>query len=296
MKKLPIILMILICVTAVFAQKKETKKTIFAVVNDGKQIEPIAFIENGELKTISGENGEAEKNNAYLQSLYKPKAKFNLIFGGANAGTVTVIKNFADSDCAANQAEISIQSKTVKPKGFLMALATNALSKKKVSGLRKLPTVAERAEIEKLVMAEMIKQKIPIKKTGELRYHNLTKIDADNDGNPEFVGTFWYNTGAKIRSLMFFIAEKTADGKYSIPFSKFDEFKEDEVMSKDLSNLDKDGIYHEFLIDLFDIDGNGTGEIFTISSGFEGSNFNAYRKTGGKWTEILDTSNYHCGY
>ena len=145
-------------------------------------------------------------------------------------------------------------------------------------------------------MAEMIKQKIPIKKTGELRYHNLTKIDADNDGNPEFVGTFWYNTGAKIRSLMFFIAEKTADGKYSIPFSKFDEFKEDEVMSKDLSNLDKDGIYHEFLIDLFDIDGNGTGEIFTISSGFEGSNFNAYRKTGGKWTEILDTSNYHCGY
>ena len=130
--------MILICVTAVFAQKKETKKTIFAVVNDGKQIEPIAFIENGELKTISGENGEAEKNNAYLQSLYKPKAKFNLIFGGANAGTVTVIKNFADSDCAANQAEISIQSKTVKPKGFLMALATNALFEKEGFGIAKI--------------------------------------------------------------------------------------------------------------------------------------------------------------
>ncbi len=294
MKKLWTCLLILFCASVGYAQIKETKKPIFAVVNDGSQIEPIAFIENGELKSFDEPN--ATNDPDFVKSYYKPKTRYNLIFGGANAGIATVINDLAKTDCAKNQAKISVQSRTVKPKGFVMALATSAAAKRGVSGIRKLPTAEERLEIEKLVMAEMVKKNIPIKKINELRYHNLTKIDADNDKNPEFVGTFWYNTGEKIRSLMFFIADRSADGTYSIPFSKFDEYNEEDVMSNDLSNLDKDGIYHELLIDLFDIDGDGTGEIFTLTPGFEGSNFNAYKKTDGKWTQILETSNYHCGY
>lgn len=294
MKKLWTILLILFCASVSFAQIKETKKPIFAVVNDGSQIEPIAFIKNGKLESFEEPN--ATNDPDFVKAYYKPKTRYNLIFGGANAGTATVINDLAKTDCAKNQAKISVQSKIVKPKGFVMALATSTPAKTGVSGIRKMPTAEERLEIEKLVMAEMVKKNIPIKKINELRYHNLTKVDVDNDKNPEFVGTFWYNTGEKIRSLMFFIAEKAANGTYSIPFSKFDEYTEEKVMSNDLSNLDKDGIYHELLIDLFDIDGDGTGEIFTLTPGFEGSNFNAYKKSDGKWTQILETSNYHCGY
>ena len=207
MKNLLILLMILFCVSAVSAQNeyKTTKKAIFAVVNDGEQIEPVAFVENGKLEPVVGDDADLVNNPDFVKAYYKPKTKYNLIFGGDDVGTVTVTKDLSKSDCAANQAEISIQSKAVKPKGFVMALATNASTKKMVKGTRKLPTSAERLEIEKLVMAEMSKQNIPIKKINELRYHNLTKVDVDNDGNPEFVGTYWYNTGGKIRSLMFFI-------------------------------------------------------------------------------------------
>ena len=35
------------------------------------------------------------------------------------------VKDFAGSDCAANQAEISVISTKFKPKGFLMGLATD---------------------------------------------------------------------------------------------------------------------------------------------------------------------------
>lgn len=294
MKKILAVLTVLLFTTAVFAQKKDTKKVVFAVVNDGKNIEPIARIEKGELQPINDESAETAAVD-FVKEQYQPKTKYNLIFGGANAGTVTVVKDLAGTECAANQAEISIVSRRVKPKGFIMALATNDSAKKTVKGTRELPTSAERGEIEKLVMAEMIKQNIPIKKLNELRYHNLTKVDFNNDANPEFVGSFWYNTGDKIRSLMFFIAEKDAQGNYSIPFTKFDRVEVEDVMSKDISDVDK-GFYHELLIDLFDVDGDGSGEIFTLEQGFESNNFNAYKKIDGKWTQVLETSNYHCAF
>lgn len=300
-RKYLIFTLMMLCATAgfaqkeIFAQKKETKKIVFAVVDDGKTIEPIAYIDKGELKPIGGDEPDDASKSDFVKTHYKAKAKYNLIFGGANAGTVTVEKNLAGTECAANQANVSIVSKRVKPKGFVMALATNDVPKKAVKGTRGLPTAAERAELEKLVMAEMSKENIPIKKTNELRYHNLTKIDIDNDAQPEFVGSFWYNTAEKVRSLMFFIAEKDAKGAFSIAFKKFNRVEPEGIMSGEVADVDK-GIYHELLIDVFDVDGDGSGEIFTMQQGFEGTNFNAYRKTGGEWKQVLETSNYHCAY
>ena len=295
MRKILVVLTVLLLTAAAFAQKKDAKKVIFAVVNEGKTIEPIALIEKGELKAISDENAEADADAKFVKERYKPKTSYNLIFGGANAGTVLIKKDMAASDCGKNQAEISVVSKNVKPKGFVMALATDALAKKTLKGMRELPTSAERAEIEKLVMAEMLKENIPIKKTNELRYHNLTRVDVDNDGKPEFVGTFWYNTAEKVRSLMFFIADKDAKGNYSIPFKKFDRVEVENVMSGEISDVDK-GIGHELLIDMFDTNGDGTAEIFTMRQAFEGTNFQAYKKVDGKWTQVLETYNYHCAF
>lgn len=293
--------LVLLLVSTVLAQKdSSTKKsvsmkTIFAVVNDGKQIEPIAYIESGKLKAIDGDDISEDIKKGFIGKHYKAKTRYNLIFGGKNVGTATVVKDLADTDCAGNQAVVTVSSKRVKPKGFLIPLATDATPKKNVKGTRELPTSAERAEIEKLVMSEMKSKNVPIKNTGELRYHNLTKIDVNSDGSPEFVGTFWYNTGAKKRSLLFFIAEKDEKGKISISLTQFNEIEEENVMSGEIKSVD-DGIYHELLLDIFDYDGDGAGEIFTMSQAFEGSNFNVYKRVDGKWTRTLETSNYHCGY
>ncbi|HSK73653.1 MAG TPA: hypothetical protein VK892_18290 [Pyrinomonadaceae bacterium] len=285
--------LILLLVSSTVAQK--SNKKIFAVVNDGKQIEPIAFVKNGKLTGIGDDVVRAENNPEFAKTHYKPRTKYNLIFGGADAGTVTVVKDLSDSDCAGNQAQISIQSRQVNPKGFVMALATDAQAKKSVKGVRRLPLITERAKIEELLMAEMKSKNVPIKNTNEFRYHNLTKLDVDNDGDFEFVGSYWYNTGDKKRSLLFFIADKDAKGEMSLSFKKFEEFAEENVLSKDINDLDK-GLYHELLLDVFDYDGDGVGEVFTITQAFEGSNFNVYKRANGKWTRVLETSNYHCAY
>jgi hypothetical protein len=298
MKKiLTIILISSFLVLPIFGQKAKPKpkpltKVIFAVLNDGKTLEPLAKVENGKLlQTVSG-GDEAAILSAFSKTYYKPKSLYNLIFGGNVVGTATVVKNDPTQECSANLAETITKSSKAKLKGFVMALATNITPAKTGSGLRRLPTFPEREEMEKLVTAEFAKNGISGKK---LEYHNLTALDIDNDKTPEFVGTFWVNTSPTERALLFFIADKVREGKYSIGFSEFNLVKQEEVMSGEIKNVDE-GIYHELLLDVLDFNGDGVAEIFTYSQSFEGAGFYAYQRKAGIWARVLEASNYHCGY
>ncbi len=278
-------------ISPVLAQTK--KPIIFAVLNDGRALEPIIQVEKGKIVELesNAENGWKDFAKIY----YKPRATYNLIFGGNASGKVTVVKSAPESDCAANMAEATTASPKAKLKGLLMALATDVPIKKKGLGTRRVPTLAERTEIEKLVRDEMTKQKVSAANLKGLRYHNLTALDVDNDKKAEFVGSYWLPTTKTERALLFFIAEKGADGKYVLSHSEFKLIKQDDVMSGDITDLDK-GIYHELLLDAFDIEGDGTAEIFTIGQAFEGNNFQIYKRDTGKWTMAKEVYNYHCGY
>lgn len=267
-------------------------QAIFAVLNDGKVIEPLAKIENGKLVQMVSGGDDGEILKAFSKTFYKPKTAYSLIFGGKVAGTVNVIKNDPTAECSSNIATVSTVSKTAKLKGFVMGLATNLKVTKAGSGVRRMPTAAERAEIEKLVVAEFAKNKVNAK---GLRSHNLTALDVDNDGKIEFVGSYWVATATKERAKLFFIADKVRANKYSIGLADFSSVKEDEVMSGDIKNVD-DGIYHELLLDVLDFNNDGVAEIFTYIQSFEGASFNAYRRNEGVWELELEASNYHCGY
>ncbi len=291
------ILLILALVLPMFAQKAKPKakpltKVIFAVLNDGKTLEPLAKVENGKLmQTVSGGDDSAILT-AFSKTYYKPKTVYNLIFGGNLFGTVSVIKNDPKAECSSNMAEIL--AKPLKPalKGFVMALATNIKPSKPGSGLRRRPTADERAEMDKLAVAEFAKNKVSGKK---LEYHNLTALDIDNDKTPEFVGTYWVATSATERAMLFFIADKVRDGKYSLGYSEFETVAQDGVMSGEIKDVDT-GVYHELLLDVLDYNNDGVAEIFTYTQSFEGAGFNAYQRNEGTWERVLETSNYHCGY
>lgn len=289
------VLLILSLALPIFAQKTTTKpvtKVIFAVLNDGRTLEPLAKIENGKLmQTVSG-GDEGDILKAFSKTYYKPKTVYNLIFAGNIAGTATVIKNDPTAECSTNLATTTVKSTKAKLKGFVMGLATN-MKPTKTFGVRRMPTPAERAEVEKLVIAEFAKNKVTAKQP--LRSHNLTALDVDNDGKIEFVGTYWVNTSATERALLFFIADHVRANKLSIGFNDFRVVKQDEVMSQDIKNLDE-GVYHELLLDVLDYNNDGVAEIFTYSQAFEGAGFTVYQRNEGTWEQEIETSNYHCGY
>jgi hypothetical protein len=274
--------------------KPKAKKIIFAVLNDGRTLEPIAFVDKGELTPATGGDAEPKVLADFAKTYYKPKGIYKMVFGGVDAGTVTIKSSDAKTECSPHTAQISWQSAKAKLRGMVMALATDLPMNKNASGLRRLPSAAERPEIEAMVRAEFTKNGVAASALRNLRSHNLTALDVDNDKTAELVGTYWVETAPTTRVMLFFIAEKNG-GKYAFGHSEFETVKQEDVMSGDIKNVDE-GIYHELLLDIFDYDGDGTSEVFTYSQSFEGAGFSAYRRDSGKWTRVFEGANYHCAY
>lgn len=264
-------------------------------MNDGQMLEPIGIIDKGELVATANGGDEPKTLTPFVSSYYKPKTAYSLIFGGKTNGTVTVKSYDAKSDCGKNMAQAATASAKAKIKGMVMGLATNAAVGKSASGVRRLPTPAERTEIESLVRAEFTKQSVSSNAAKNLKYHNLTALDVDNDGKAELVGSFWAENSANERNLLFFIADKGADGKYNFGYSEYSKVSKDDVMSGELKDLDE-GIAHELLLDIFEYNGDKTAEIFTVSRAFEGNDFNVYSRRDGKWSKVFEGYNYHCAY
>lgn len=275
------------------AAKAKPKPMIFAVLDDGKTLEPIGAIDKGELVPAHNDGDDAKSPTAFAKTYYKPKTVYNLIFGSAKNGTVSVVGSNPQSECGKNMATAATQSAKAKLKGFVMALATSEMPSETASGVRRLPTAAERGEIETLVRAELIKQGVTVNAAKKLNYYNLTALDVDADGKAELVGTYWAETSAKERNLLFFIAELNAV-KYQFGYSDYAKVTSADVMSGEMKDLDELG--GELLLDALEYNGDSTAEIFTIKRAFEGNNFQVYSRQNGKWTRVYENYSYHCAY
>lgn len=287
----------LVFASALAANAQKTKRSfkttpppaIFAVESGGRSLQLIATVKNGTL--TAGDDDLKEFANRY----YKPMTSYRLIFGGADAGTVKVSSSNHARECAGNSAVSITNSKTAKLSDAVMAIATNAPLKLVGTGVRRRPSATERAELEKLVRAEFAKQKVGTAALKVLKYQNLTALDINNDGTPEFVGSYWVSASENERDLLYFIAQKQSTGGYKFGYSDFAKVTPDETMSGDVTDMDT-GIGHELLLDVLDYDGDGTAEIFTIKRAYEGDNFYVYKLGDAGWKRVFETYNYRCAF
>jgi hypothetical protein len=285
---------ILVFGASAFGQKASSARNIiFAVLNDGKTLEPIAYINKNKL----GEpvNGSDDSNiiKAFNKTYYKAGTTYRLIWGGSNAGNVKVKSSDANAECSKNTAVATTTSSKVTLKGLVMGLATNQVNKATNASYRRKPTGDEKAEMDALAKAEFKKEKLT---ADTLHYQNLTAIDVDTDGKAEFVASYWIDIDKTTRGLLFFIASKASNGKYSIGYKEYRSIDKSNLMEgADITAVDQ-GTYHELLLDAFDYDNDGTAEIFTTEPGLEAQGFHAYKRNGTKWTRVYEFNNYHCGF
>ena len=298
MKATHVSFLIACCLISVYAQRPTVtpdRHIIFAVLNNGSTLEPIGYLEDKKLDDAIDGASEADVLASFHKRYFKPKTSYQLIFGGANAGLAAVKSSDPNQECERHTARAVVSSTKARLKGNVMALAVSSTYKPAGSGTRRPPTPLERTEIESLVRAELVKNKVAAAVARKLRYQNLTAIDVDKDDDVEFIGSYWVQPTLKTRSLLFFIAEKGIDGRYKLVTKEFASMKEEDTMSNDITAVDT-GIGHELLLDTLDIDGDGTSEIFTYQASFEGAGFNVYRRERGNWTRIFETSNYRCAF
>ncbi len=276
-------------------QVPNQKDVIFAVLDNGGTLEPIAYLNNKKLEIAVDGASERDVLAAFHSSYLKSRTSYALIFGGVKAGTVTVNASDPANECSKHTAQVTTAATRAKLKGNVMGLATSATVSTAGDGMRRAPTASERAAIETLVRSTFSKNKISAATLRNLRYQNLTAIDPNGDGVVEFVGSYWVAPTANSRALVFFIAEKRNKGAYSFAVSDFSRIAEADVMGDDIGAIDN-GVHHELLLDVFDYDSDGTKEIFTYAPSFEGAGFTVYRRDAGKWVKAFEASNYRCAF
>jgi len=260
--------------------------------------EPIATYRRGAFAgSITGESSP-EELTSFAKSYYRAGQRYRLIWGGAEAGTLVAKESQKESDCGKASATASAQT-DVQLGGNRMALATNSPKLGLAKPSRRAPTDAERAAVKTHVERLFREKGVPAAALGKLQTINLTATDLNNDGAAELIGTYMIRRGEKkiLIDQLFVLAEPTAEGGVRMGFVNHKQLKgEDFNDPESLGSVGESAFQTEILVDQLDVDGDGTGEVFTISYSFEGTNYAIYKKGAKGWARIQEFNNYRCAY
>jgi len=275
---------------------------IFAVTRRGDaafEFEPIAVYRRGAFAgSITGESSPAELTR-FAKNYYRAGQRYRLIWGGAEAGALVVKQSQQESDCSKAAAIADVQT-TVQLGGNRMALATNSPKLGLAKPSRRAPTDAERAQVRTQVERIFREKGVPASALDKLQTINLTATDLNNDGAAELIGTYMIRrdgTDILIDQLFVLAEPATAAGGVRVGVARHGQMKGTDFSDPELlGSVGQSAFQTEILLDQLDVDGDGTGEVFTISYSFEGTNYAIYKKGAKGWARIQEFSNYRCAF
>lgn len=274
---------------------------VFLVTKDATQdaqVEPVAIIDGrGALAEPASEAAGGDGAlSTFLASHYRPGAKYRLIYGGAEAGTLT-IRAATPAECSPNAASADINSTTAKFGGNVMLLATDGAHAPRAQSSRRAPTPAERTAVFGVAKRFLANKRVSASAVERgTKTLNLTATDLDGDGREELVGSYVVKVGPKIRDTLLLIAAPQERG-YRAAFTKYARVNASEMMDPSLiDNIGEDGLGAELYVEQLDADGDGVGEVFTLSRSFEGTTYRAYQRRGGVWRAAYENYSYRCAY
>lgn len=272
-----------------------TPAVVFAVENSGDEwtIDPI--VEVGARGRISGAGVDEDSLKRLSAAYYRPGRKLRVIFGGGDAGALTVKQATADRECFRTGALVDAQT-PARLGGNVMALATTSETLGKRAASRREPTAAERAGAEKLARTLLARRRLTPAQLRGLRTINLTATDLDGDGTAELAGTFRVDRGAASAELLFLLAESKG-GTWSAAMANHDPLRRADLPDPALfKEAGGSGFFSEILLDQLDLDGDGTGELFTFGRSLEGVRYKIYKRTAGRWRRLEEFYVYRCAY
>ncbi|HEX8186768.1 MAG TPA: hypothetical protein VF586_00325 [Pyrinomonadaceae bacterium] len=274
--------------------------SVLIVTKDGAQdaqVEPVAVIDRrGALAEPASDAAGEGALPRLLARLYRAGAKYRLIFGGAESGTVT-IRAATPAECSPNAASADIDSAAAKLGGNVMALATDGAHAPRAQASRRAPTDAERAAafgVAKRFLAG--KRLSPAAVERGTKTLNLTATDLDGDGREELVGSYLVKVGPKVRDTLFLVAAPQGGG-FGAALTKYARVNAKEMMDpSQIDSLGEGGLGTELYVEQLDADGDGVGEVFTLSRSFEGTTYRAYQRRRGVWRAAYESYSYRCAY
>ena len=261
--------------SASLAVAQARKTVVFAVsAESGEGSMDAVVAVDGKLLRAPYTDEQKDKQKSFGEQYFAAGKVYRLIFGGGEAGTVTV-KKWSEG-CNNIHAEVT-PSTSVRLGGKVMALATNSETLGKRGSARRPPTDSERAQVMTLMKSIYTQRRTPATLMAAIKVTNITATDLDGDGKYEFVGSFMSTAKNKFERDLFLIAHQQGSAMRA-DFVKFQAYQP--PPEGFLSSVD--------LIDHLDLDGDGVGEVFATQGGFDGYALLIFKKVGGRWRQVYD--------
>lgn len=299
------VLLALLCAVAspvnVLAQKTRRAKeaTLFAVTTrngTAVNLEPVvSVIGRRYLEPVSGESNDPVLRR-FAASNYRAGQVHQLLFGGARIGTVRVTNSNVTADCNRAGAQGAVRT-DVKLGGSRMALATNsAVFGTRTLSQRRAPNAGERVAAIDLARRELRRQGISNAGLQTLSPLSLMTFDSGKHG-ATIVGSFTASPSDKSRSLLFLIAAQVGGKDYRVKFAGYEAVTPKDIMAgADFADVGRDGLLAEMLVDALDINGDGTAEIVTIKTSFEGATYRIYAPQNNVYMRVYEFYSYRCAF
>lgn len=241
------------------------------------QIDPVAVIKGGRYTAapLGGDTAlETARFKNFVRDFYRPGRKFRVLFGGGEAGSAEVIK-YLEPGCVGMEASVSLQT-TARLGGQVAALATNSSALGRGKGTRRAPTEAERAAVLELARRAFGRHKVSAARVAKMETNNLTAADLNGDGRAELIGSFIITGEFGVEDALLLIAEPGIDD-FAVTLDWFHH------------GAEADSHYRR-LVDVLDLDGDGTAEVIVQGIYYESHDYIIYKKQRGAWRVI-----YHGG-
>ena len=243
--------------TVVFSLKKDTVA--------GFHIEPIVII-SGSKYTEPPAGSDAGVMKRFTDSYFQVGRQYRVIFGGGDAGSLLVQKYEGDM-CGNLLAEVGVQT-TARLGGEVRALAVSSDTIGSGASSRRAPTEAERASALEVARVVYGQRRVGAALVKTMKTVNLTATDIERDGKFELIGTFQIDGANEVKHNLFIIFEPSA-GKYKAAWNSYES-----------------GYEESKLVDVVDLDGDGTAEVIAEDFEIENNLYVIYKRQAGTWRPV----------
>ena len=233
-------------------------------------MEPIVVISGGKY-TAPPVDADPAVTKKFTDSYFRTGRQYRVVFGGGDAGTLTVQKN-VEPGCVGLGAEVTVQT-TARLGGEVQALAVSSDKIGRGESSRRAPTEEERAAVLEVARAVYRQRGVGAALVGKMNTINLTATDIDRDGKFELIGSFQIEGANYLMHNLFIIFEPTAAGKYRAAWNWFHKGAEGDYEDRKL-------------VDAVDIDGDGTAEVIAAGHYYEANDYVIYKRQAGVWRPI----------
>jgi hypothetical protein len=272
-KRFSLAVLVLSLITSLTTAQTRTPTMVFAVSAESGEGSMDAVVQvSGKQLRVPFTDEQKNRQKKIAAEYFATGQTYRLIFGGGEAGSVTV-KKWSEG-CNSVHAEVGLAT-SVTLGGQVRALATNSGSLGKGASARRAPTDTERAAVMTLVKNIYRQNRTPGNLIAAIKVTNLTATDLDGDGKYEFVGSFTSTAKNKFERDLFLIAKSQGAGMRA-DLAKFEAYQPPPETY----------LYSIDFIDQLDLDGNGVGEVFAVQGAFDGYSYVMFKKVGGRWREI----------